>query len=177
MQSANFVVTFFRSATGISQVKQHIETKNHQKKDEVVVSCQKLQGFFSSSKGTAADMKVALGELAISYHHAKHGISINSASCHSKLIRELFESKFKCSARKTSAIIKNVISSKIVKNIKSTISQLNFLTLISDASNRKSTKLYPIMARGFDMRKGVNYLLQIDTLTNETAVTITKALM
>jgi hypothetical protein len=55
---------------------------------------------------------------------------------------------------------------------------MNFISLITDTSNRKADKMLPVMARGFTEDKGVQvFKLGVRFIPNETSETIEKELI
>jgi hypothetical protein len=86
--------------------------------------------------------------------------------------------KYHCATAKTIAVTRNVISPLIAQEMKDILTSLNFLTIITDASNRKSDKMLPILARGFHPQEGVKtFCLSLHLITDETALTITEKIL
>lgn len=118
-------------------------------------------------------LKTAAKEAAFSFHTARHNISFRSTECTSQMIKDLFEPKYSCSRTKTAAVITNIISPLICDQVKEILSSLEYLTIITDTSNRKSNKLLPIIVRGFSETIGiVNFKLTLKSIPNETSETI-----
>ena len=83
------------------------------------------------------DLSVAAKELTFAYHTAKHGISLRTAECNSRLVSEFFDPNFNSGRTKKSSITHNIISPLIEKSMKETLGELTFVTLMTDTSNRK----------------------------------------
>lgn len=73
--------------------------------------------------------------------------------CHrqhwSKLINNLYDQKFCIAITKLEAIIVNIIVPDIFESVIQKLQQVNFITVIIDASNRLHKKLVPILVRFF----------------------------
>lgn len=55
---------------------------------------------------------------------------------------------------------------------------MNFVTIITDTSNRKSNKMLPVIVRGFTDTEGVKlYKLAVNLITNETSETVGNTLL
>lgn len=70
-------------------------------------------------------------------------------------------------------ILIQVISPEIEKNVREELEQINFVTLITDTSNRKADKMLPILVRCFHEEKGVKvFKLDVKLIPNEKSETI-----
>lgn len=66
-----------------------------------------------------------------------------------------------------------VISPEIERNVGKSLEKINFITLITDTSNRKADKMLPVMVRGFDEERGVQvFKLAVKLIPNERSETI-----
>lgn len=71
-----------------------------------------------------------------------------------------------------------MISPEIERDVGKTLGKLNFVSLITDASNRKADKMLPVMVRGFDEEKGVVvHKLAVKFIANEKSETIENVLL
>lgn len=90
----------------------------------------------------------------------------------------MYDSKFHSAKTKTSALIQKLISPQIDAQVKDEIMSMNFVTLLTDTSNRKHQKLLPILVRGFSHTKGVlHFKLSVKNISNETSETIATELI
>lgn len=161
---------------GRSRINEHIKTKKHNDAVKAVKNCNQIGEFFCESLTTQAQATAA-NELGFTYHVATHGISYNSTNCSSSLFQTMFDKNYRCKSTKTAALVKNVIAPIITTQVKQDISKMNFITLMTDASNRQDVKLLPVLLRGFLPGKGVLiYKLEIKRIENERAVTISDIL-
>lgn len=70
-------------------------------------------------------------------------------------------------------ILIQVISPAIEKNVREELEQINFVTLITDTSNRKADKMLPILVRCFHEEKRVKvFKLDVKLIPNEKSETI-----
>lgn len=160
---------------GRACIKQHISSQKHIKGAKIVSSNDSMTSFLAIDPSI---MQLQRKELTFAYHSARHQVSTRTADCTSKLVNKLFDSKFSCGATKTSALVRNVISPEIEINVMKTLEKINFVTLITDTSNRKADKMLPVMVRGFDEEKGVQiFKLAVKLIPNETSETIAKGLL
>lgn len=170
-------VSFSIKTGGRSSISQHVNTKRHINATKAVTNCAPLDNFFKTTLSSEAELTAAR-ELGFTYHVAKHAISFNSTECSSQLFQSMFDKNFRCSSKKTAALVTNVIAPIITANVKEDIQGMSFITLMCDASNRQDTKLLPVLMRGYIPGKGiVIYKLTIEKIDNERAVTIRDVLV
>lgn len=139
---------------GEGDIKKHIGTVKHNSAIKASTSSAKLQNYFNNFN-SSQELETSAKEGAWAYHTAKHNISLRSNDCSSALIRSTFETKFSLGRTKCAAIIESVIGPLIDKNVSSKLENMNFVSLITDTSNRLNVKMLPIVARGFDPETGV----------------------
>jgi hypothetical protein len=119
-------------------------------------------------------LRLAGKELVFAYHTANHGLSLRAAECTSLLIQETYDKNFHSGKTKTAAIIQKIISPLIDSQVKNVLNSFNFVTVITDTSNRKHEKLLPILVRGFTSTSGVQtFKISVKSIDNETSETIT----
>lgn len=179
--------TFCNSSFGIihggkNDITAHIKTDRHRRGQQTIADNSKnpVTSYFQSTlKGPTDDqMKISAQELAFCYHTAKHNLSLRANECNSKLVKEMFQPKYTCSKTKTSTIVQKVIAPHLDKGVRETLSLLNFLTILTDTSNRKYEKLLPVVIRGFSLTIGiVHYKLALKKILNETSITIKNELI
>lgn len=193
--------------TGANALTKHQNAASHQNAVRLAQSTPKISSMFSSRSETdSATTKRAAAELTFAYHSAQHGMSARAVDCQSKLISTMFDSKYTGGKTKNSALVKNVsrlklTSTKVNQNLRfgrtytkfaffqviapqirsemiEDIKKMTFIAVMEDASNHKSTKLIPIIIRGFIPEKGiVVYKLEIADVPNERALTITERVL
>lgn len=101
-------VSFSVANKGKTGIEIHMQTSHHKKAAQASIENRSVAEFFPSTYNENVDLKVAAKELAFAYHTAKHGLSMASADCNSRMVSSMFEPKFSCGKTKTAAIIKNV---------------------------------------------------------------------
>jgi hypothetical protein len=169
--------TFSIKNGGRTRINEHVSSKKHIESLKAVQNAVPLNDFFKT-KTTAKQFTTAASELGFTYHVAKHGISFNSTSCSSELFQELFDKQYRCASTKTAALVKSVIAPIITQKVRNDLEKMNFVTLMTDASNKQDIKLLPVLVRGFDLVKGVViFKLDIKRIENERATTICGELM
>jgi hypothetical protein len=75
---------------------------------------------------------------------ARHELSSNTSDCTSKLVKELYDTKFSSARTKTEAIIVNVILPFIFDDVLRPLENINYVTVSMDSSNRSEIQLVPI---------------------------------
>jgi hypothetical protein len=165
--------TSFSIATGgRSRIIEHVNSKRHSDSAKIVKNHQTIENHFAITT-SKAELQTAATELAYTYHVAKHGIAFRTTECSSSLFALMFDKNYQCAKTKSAAIATNVIGPMITEEVKSDLESMSFLTLMTDASNRKDVKLLPVLARGFHQEKGILiYKLEVYFIDNEKAVTI-----
>lgn len=167
--------SFDISYQGKSAITNHIGTPQHTIGAKSIAGVSNIANYFVDlDRGPRSEQSiVAAKELAMAYHTARYSVSLRTAECNSKLIREMFETKFTSGRTKTSAIVQKVISPHIESQMKEAIDKMTFVTLITDTSNRKHLKMLPILVRGFDEKLGVlHFKLCVKTIPNERSFTL-----
>lgn len=91
---------------GRTRINAHIGTQKHIKGAKIVGSSQSMKTFLASNQSS---MQLQGKELAFAYHSARHRMSARTSDCNSKLISEVFDSKFTCGATKSSKLVQKVI--------------------------------------------------------------------
>ena len=160
---------------GRADIIQHNNSSNHKYYENMRCSSSKITQFTRNLNtfGTE-DQKLARSELVFSYHNVFHNFSLRSMDCTSKLIQTLYNKKFACARTKTSAIVNNVIFPYITKQLNEDLKATNFVSILSDASNHKATKLYPILVQYFNIKSGINTkLLNLSAVTGESSDLLT----
>lgn len=133
-------------------------------------------------------------EATFVYHLVKEGQSFQSATCTSRLIREVFGKNpdFRCAETKAVAIatgkfnaqsfmyqflnsfqFSGVLAPMATDILMDEIRDVNFLTLCSDSSNRGNFKVLPVVVRFFSHKTGSQArLIDVFRLDDETGETL-----
>lgn len=106
-----------------------------------------------------------------------HNHSFRSMDCTSNLIQTFYDKKFSCARSKSNVTIKNVLF-PAVKELFGELKEINFVSILSDASNHKAENLYPIAVQYFHSKYGVQVkLLNLSTIKGETSEIISTHMM
>lgn len=163
---------------GKSDIAKHINGQSHKSHVLSAAASTKVTKFFGSAKMGQVEQKIALSEAIHSFHVVNHNQSFRSMDCMTDIIQTLYEPKFSCRRTKTAAIIKNVLGDYAAKLLKDDLSKAAFITIMTDSSNHKATKLFPVLVRYFDWNVGVGCkLLDLETLDGETSDMISEFLL
>lgn len=162
------------SADGRNGIEKHIKTTKHEKALNARSKSRTVNEYFPSS----ADYTISAYEGLWTYHVIKSNNSFKSSDCASKIFRMCFAmTKFYCARTKSHAITKNVFAPFVVGEIKKELHATNYITITTDASNRGSVKLFPILARYFIPTVGVQVkILELSSEKGETSAIIANLL-
>lgn len=142
---------------GVSDVKQHQETKYHKTRLD-------LKGNKCDVKGleivlipsvSKEEDKIIAAEMALIYHTVKHDLSFHNMNCGNKLFQYIINDgtkikNFSCGRTKAQVIVKDVISPRLIERFVNRIVSDNlFFSIATDISNKMSTKMFPICIRYF----------------------------
>lgn len=154
--------------SGAGDIEAHILTATHKKVVGAAAISQPITSFFQGA--TAEDLKIAALEGLWTYHTIDENHSFNSSTCASKIFRTAFDlSKFRCSRTKCESIVTNVFGPAVEQMMKEELAQCHYVTLLTDASNHGSVKMFPVMVRYFLPTVGVK--VRILELTSENGET------
>lgn len=155
------------SSDGKTGIERHIGSSKHQKTLNSKATSHTVTKFFQ----TPINYKIAAYEGLWSYHMVHSNQSFRSADCSSKNFRECFD--YHSARTKSEAIITNVLAPFALDEVKKDLASVNYITLTTDASNRKNVKMMPVMARYFVPTVGVSIkMLEFSSVKGETAVII-----
>ncbi|XP_055524118.1 uncharacterized protein LOC129717880 isoform X2 [Wyeomyia smithii] len=161
---------FFIGSGGRTDINRHLSTYKHKRALEAAATSSKLNIFLRKADFGVKEQELAHAEVVFTYHTIMHSQSFRSMNCTSKLVRSLFEPKFSCGRTKTEAIAKNVLAPYSVDQTLTSMEYINFITIFSDASNHKDTKLFPSVIRYFNYKRGIQVkLLDFVSLPGETS--------
>ena len=166
---------------GKNDIVSHIKTNKHQNAVSLANSSKQIQEAmkqFVTPSSKKSELDLAAKEATFAYHTARHDISFRSTDCTSKLISKLFDAKYTSARTKSTAIATNIIAPLLQKEVEAVLNSSNFITIITDTSNRNATKLLPIVSRTFSPVFGVQHQkLNLFSLSDETSDTISKAII
>lgn len=171
------------SHAGKSSVRDHVKTRKHQ-------SCSLL-----SDKKTIAEIKtvkdnylinnenklISAVELTTAYKIVRHHQSFKSLDCDTKLNILMYPdsniaARQSTARTKATAIIKRILAPHSINQIQRDFeNDVEFCGIMTDSSNYKSIKLFPLLMQYFTQTSGLKIkLLGIKKLANELSETITK---
>lgn len=104
---------------------------------------------------SSKDFEVAAAEATWAYHTVQESHSFHSNDCASRLIQTCFEQKLRCARTKSEAIVVNILAPMAIHELNDHLRKANCITLLTDASNHGSTKLFPVLVRYFFPYEGV----------------------
>jgi hypothetical protein len=79
--------------------------------------------------------------------------------CTSKLIQHVFGPKFICARTKARMIVLNVLTPFALSELQSNIQTTNIISVLTDASKYKDTRIIPVLVRYLEPSKGVQVKL------------------
>ena len=121
--------------------------------------------------------ELAAVEGTFAYHTICHNHSFRSMDCTSKLLQVAFEPKFTCARTKAEAIILHVFMPYALRTLQSDLEKCSFVSILTDASNHKEVKLFPILVRYIDWDYGVRVkILEFKSLPGETSAIVSNYL-
>lgn len=162
---------------GKTALNEHMKTEKHKKSVERLNKTKDLQTFWVLQP---EEQKVIAAEATLAFHNTCHNNSFRSVDCTHKLLPKLFPdskiaAKISCGRTKTEAIMKGVLAEYSLQVHLKQLEDIDYLSVGTDGSNHGSTKLFPVVVRYFDVKKGiVHFLLDFKSLPNETSDTITE---
>ncbi|XP_023968915.2 uncharacterized protein LOC101952564 isoform X4 [Chrysemys picta bellii] len=150
-------VQFTVKFDSVKAIKHHAETPGHKIKVRAQVRSSTIDQFFVKAD-TSEEQHMCTAELLLTYHGVKHQHSYHSQDCGSMLYRSIFTdskiaSKIHCGRTKVEALIENVLAPHSLKMVVQDIGSTPF-SIAMDASNKGSTKLFPVAVRYFTKDKG-----------------------
>ena len=162
--------TFSIAHGGRNDIERHINTDKHNNVVKSLSSGSSISNFFRNEIFGNKEKELAKAEGLWAFHTVSHNQSFISMDCTSKLIQKNFEPKFSCARTKCEAIVKNVIAPFSREIVKNELSNVNFVSLYSDASNHKEIKIFPTLVRYFNSKVGVTIkILDFTDLPGETS--------
>lgn len=162
---------FSISHSGKASIEQHLNSDRHKKALSAASSSQSLKIFFKSAKLTKEDLQVAACEGVWSYHVINSNHSFRSTDCSSQIIRRCFGMpKLTCAHTKCHSIVTRVFAPYEIEQLKNDLKNCNFVTVITDASNHRNIKLFPVLVRYFTEAEGVKIrIIELTSADGETS--------
>lgn len=170
------------STKGKAAIDRHMDTEKHRLNKRAAGSSS-LKAFFRDPL-LPLDDKITAAELCKVYHAVKHHQSYRSVDYGVRVDREIFSDSptakgMTCGRSKAKALCENVLAPYSVQlHVKyMTDNNLPF-SVATDASNKGTTKCFPIVVRYFHHEQGIQHvLLDFYSEDNETSQAITCQLM
>lgn len=112
------------------------------------------------------------------FHHVRHFGSFHSAGCANKVFQQLFTNNFHCGATKSAAITKNVLAPYGDRMLRNDLDMAKYVSIHFDASNRRTTKMFPVLVKFFDPKVGIKVrFLEMYSIKKENAVYLVEQLV
>nr|XP_005291182.1 uncharacterized protein LOC101937720 [Chrysemys picta bellii] len=151
-------VQFTVKFDSVKAIKHHAETKGHRIKVQGQV-WSSTNNKVSIKTDNAEEQHICTAELLLMYHGVKHHHSYRSQDCGNKLYPSIFPdskiaSKILCGMTKAEALIENVLAPHSLKLAVQDIGSTP-LSIVTDASNKGNTILFPVAVRYFNKDKGI----------------------
>lgn len=156
---------------GAGDIEKHLRSEKHKLSDHAAASSSSMHKFFKKTDSPSSkDFEVAAAEATWAYHTVQESHSFRSNDCASRLIQTCFEQKFRCARTKSEAIVVNVLAPMAIHELNDHLRKANCITLLTDASNHGSTKLFPVLVRYFLPYEGVQVeILEFQEQPGETS--------
>uniref|UniRef100_A0A8C6KPN3 Uncharacterized protein n=1 Tax=Nothobranchius furzeri TaxID=105023 RepID=A0A8C6KPN3_NOTFU len=170
------------SSKGRGALDRHASTEKHRSNNQSA-GTSFLLSFFREATSPQDD-KISAAELCKVYHAVKHHQSYRSVDCGIKDDREVYSDSavakgVMCGKTKAKALCENVLAPYSIQAHVDYIkeNELHY-SLATDASNKGTTKRFPIVLRCFHFEEGMqNALLDFYSYSNETSEAITNQLL
>lgn len=165
--------------SGRTDIEAHIKSDKHKKGVIAASSSKQLTDFFKATvKPSQDDLETAAREGVWAYHLIDKNENFRSADCSSKIFRNCFGlSKYQCARTKCEAIITNVFSPFIEKQLIEEMNNAIYVSIITDASNHGHIKMFPVLVRYFAPLEGIKTkILNLTAEEGETSDIIVQLL-
>ncbi|ODM92686.1 putative zinc finger protein [Orchesella cincta] len=110
--------TFSISNGGQYDINRHLKSDMHKKAMIAKASTKPVTAFFSKNQPESQDLELAAREGLFAFHSVLHNHSFRSMDCTSKIIKEIYDTKFTCSRTKCEAIAVKILSPYILGKIR-----------------------------------------------------------
>ena len=153
----------------------HINSKSHLENLKIVSSNSKLTSW--TIHNTEKE-KVTAIELTLAYHTVYHNFSFLSTDCTNKLLSIMFNDssvakKISSKRTKTEALINGIIGPYALSKCVEDIETCSYVSIITDTSNHKFTKLFPLIIQYFSLKEGFSSkIVDLISLPNEQSQTL-----
>ncbi|KAE9522163.1 hypothetical protein AGLY_017423 [Aphis glycines] len=164
--------------SGIAAIKQHEISKKHKSSQSSLLKNKTMD--FYGFKGPTADKEenqVIACELVQIYHTIKHNLSYNSLDCCIKVEKKIYKdlkmlNKLHLGRTKAESIVTEVLGPAYLHKIIDYLSSESVIafSIQTDASNKKTVKLFPLSVQYFSIENGIeNKLIDFYENPHETA--------
>lgn len=160
--------------SGRADIVKHVKSTVHQDACRSASTSRTVTHYFKSATMSKEDIHIAACEGVWAYHVINSNHSFRSADCSSKIIRNCFEmAKFTCGRTKCEAIATGVFAPYAASELETDLKECDFFTIITDASNHGSIKMFPVVVRFFSEKFGVKIrIIELTSAQNETSDTV-----
>lgn len=142
--------------SGAGDIEKHIKSEKHRLSDQAAAPSSSTFTFLKrTDQPTSSDLNIAAAEGAWAFHTVQENHSFRSNDCSSLIIQACFEKKFRCARTKSQALVVKVLAPMALDELKSQLHETHCITLMTDASNHGSIKLFPVMIRYFLPYEGI----------------------
>ena len=164
---------------GRKAITDHIKSLKHQNIVKLNQSCSTIPKLFSQQTMISDKIRAtAVAEVCFSYYNLIHNHSFRDSTDLSQLINLNFDKAYHCSKTKTRKIAIDVLATHFINVLRENLLNSKFVTIFSDTSNFKSTKIFPVLVRFFDFKLGIQTkILNITNLPGESSEIITNSLI
>lgn len=167
---------------GRSDIIHHNSSNGHKSKMTASTTSMPISSFMIKPD-TPEDELVCAAELTTAFKVVNHHQSFSSLDCTTKLSALMYPdskiaAKQSTARTKATAIIKNILAPHTLYQCKAELESTPFYGILTDASNHKAEKMFPLLIQYFTEDKGMQTkLLKLDCLKNETSDTVTSFCM
>lgn len=152
---------------GKYDIAEHAKSNAHKQNALASAGNHHMELFFKKQDDT---LEFAAMEATQTYHMLQENQSFASMECQSKILNSVYKvPQFKCSSTKAAAIVEKVFLPIVTTYIQSELDTVHFVSVSTDASNHKATKMYPVLFRYFLPLEGIKTrLVDFNELPGET---------
>uniref|UniRef100_H3ABK6 Uncharacterized protein n=1 Tax=Latimeria chalumnae TaxID=7897 RepID=H3ABK6_LATCH len=162
------------SNCGKGDLNRHISSEKHKLNSRSATTSTNIQTFFKTH-----DKNVTAAELCKVFHAIKHHHSYRSIDCSVKVDKTIYRGSsvakdLTCGKTKAEALSVNVLAPySIQKHLDYIKANDLYFSLATDASNKGSTKCFPLVLRYFNFEEGIqHFLLDFYSDSHESSQTV-----
>jgi hypothetical protein len=136
-----------------------MKTQKHRSNILGASSSKQVSEYFTK-KDTKEETLVAAAELATAYKVIKHSQSFSSLDCSNKLHPLMYcdlkiEVKQSIARTKATVITKNILALHTISSCVADLQKTPFYGIVTDASNHKAEKIFPLVIQYFSKTEGI----------------------